>query len=752
MAKVSKLQLASYEIPDNYFFPTRQDRNSALPNPSEGTYCAVANNPNVPMDDEQTANWYLEYFNGANWTLVSISDDYALIVTNDGLKALTQAETGSYKLVISRVCVREQNVPVGEKVTEWNINNFIYGTNVITSTTKSLLVLDTAYIGNTTFSLAHNFGWKINLANGGIQYSLLLDVDTIALDFGNNLGTAANPKYQQKVDYNVGAIGLFVKDPLTNQDVLFAVGNLSDPIKKYTTTATRIGNSVKIYLNTTLSNLGYVSDLSVMPESVGSIPEVVNEEDLQRIYNADYTPYNLYLVDNLYDSGIPALAVRKGDPSTTSSLSWTYFTPNDNSMSIDRSIVESSVKDYMVVAFDNGFYVPATGNPGDPKPQGIIVGESIIYDGSVFNNTTRYNYKFSLDNGGSGYEEGQTFSITAGSQSNPVIFIFTITSVNTAGKVLNYTVNITTGDQEVTVSEASPTPISGTSGAGLLFSITSVDRTTTGIQWNFDPSWINKPLYATKDTSNPGLLTTTESNAFIGWCTGINSIKLALDLRSEATYDKYGTTRYASNNQVKNGTDKGKVAVSTKELWDNFLQITNPDDSNARGNDISKPIEVNTYTKFNKVIVGANYSNADTIDENNVSFYGRSYRAQWGDLAEFYRSDKMYLPGTLITIGSGMAEITEARMDCNGIISDKPGYVLGEKTDDKDLPVALIGKVPVRFSTDCDPRFGDRIYLSKTEPGKASTIPNGRCLGKVIDKGTELNRQPTIMCSIKISF
>ena len=47
MAKVSKQQLASYGIPDNYFFPTRQDRDGALPNPSLGTYCAVANDANV---------------------------------------------------------------------------------------------------------------------------------------------------------------------------------------------------------------------------------------------------------------------------------------------------------------------------------------------------------------------------------------------------------------------------------------------------------------------------------------------------------------------------------------------------------------------------------------------------------------------------------------------------------------------------------------------------------------------------------
>ena len=753
MAKVSKQQLASYGIPDNYFFPTRQDRDGALPNPSLGTYCAVANDANVKLDDTETAYWYLECFNGANWTIVSISEDYALIITNEGLKALTQADLGGYKLEISRVCIREQSVPTGSRVIEWVSNDFIYGTPNPSAVDKSLLVLDSNYIGNTTFTLKHNFSWRINLANGGVQYNILLDVDTIGLDFSNNLGSDTNPQYVQKVDYQIGAIGLYVKNPSTGAETLFAVGNLSKPIQKYTTTATRIGNSIRIYLNTTLSNLGYVQDLSVLPESVGSIPEVVTEEDLLKTYNADYTPYNLYLVDNLYDSGVPALAVRKGDPVSGSTLTWTYFTPNDNSMEIDPSIISEDVKDYMVVAYENGRYIPATGISENPKPQGIKVGDSIIFDGSVVNNTTLYSYTFSLDNGGTGYEAGQRFSITAG--KDPIKFIFTITAVNTIGRVLNYTVNITSGDQDITVNSQTPNAETSTTGSGLLFSITSTSRTEqNSITWNFSPDWFNKPLYVTADASKAGELTIEETAAFIGWCTGSNSIKLSLDLRSEATYTKYGTTKYASNDQVKNANTAShvtKVAVAPRELYNNYLQTTVPDNSSQRGASKENPIIVDTYTKFNKVIVGKGMSSNDAID-SDVSFYGRSYRAKWGDLAEFYKSDRLYLPGTLITIGAGTAEITEAKIDCNGIISDKPGYTLGEKLSDYDLPVALIGKVPVRFSSDCDPKFGNRIYLSKTEPGKASTIPNGKCLGKVIDKGKDLNRQLTIMCSVKISF
>jgi hypothetical protein len=757
MAKVSKLQLASYKIPDSYFFPTRDDRNAAFVNNTiePGTYCAVANNPNVNMNDVETAYWYLEQYNGSNWTLVSISDDYALTVTNEGLKALSDAQIGGYKLEISRVCIREQTVPVGQNVVEWTENNFKYGTKTPTDASRNLLVLDTSYTGNNTFNLRQNFSWRINLANGGMQYIVLLDVDTIALNFAEPSGTNLNPIYQQKLEYDVGAIGLFIRpaegsNSGNKNEVLFAVGNLAKPVHKYTSTATRIGNSLKIYLNTTISNLGSAF-VEVTPEAVSGIPEVVSEEDLQKNWKADSTPYNLYLVDDYNSSGIPALAVRKGDPSTTEEITWSYFTPNDNAIPVKEGEIEPGTKNYMVVAWNGGAYEPAVGKHTSPKPQGILVGSSIIYDGRVVNNNALYKYRCDILNGGSGYSVGEKFKITS---DNGVEFIITVSAVNNQGKVLNYAYTPLFGDVAVNINRVKPTAETTTRGAGLEFKIISTDQSKDKtLFWNFSVTDINKPVYVS--STKPGELTTAEETPyFVGWCTGTNSIKLALDLRNEATTDKYGTTKYATTAQVINTSkqsDTSRVTVTADKLAANYLQITLPTNSSVKGYNQNNPIEVNTYTKYNKPIIGAGYDT--NIPANvDVSFYGKSYRALWGDLAEFYRADRMYAPGTLITIGAGLAEITAAKVECNGIISDKPGYVLGNKEDDKDLPVALVGKVPVRFADDCNPQFGDRIYLSKNKPGCASTIPNGKCLGKIIDKGEKLNKQPTIMCSVRISF
>ena len=189
-----------------------------------------------------------------------------------------------------------------------------------------------------------------------------------------------------------------------------------------------------------------------------------------------------------------------------------------------------------------------------------------------------------------------------------------------------------------------------------------------------------------------------------------------------------------------------------KNLQNNYLQKTRI--SGNPGDTKNNQIIVDTHVKFNQTIVGKGVKDmptSPTYDEN-VSFFGLAYRAWWGDLAEFYESDEIYEAGTLVTIGDGEAEVTIAKAECNGIISTAPGYELGEKKSAFDLPVALVGKVPVLMAKDCIPHFGDRIFLSKTEPGRASTIPFGRCLGKIIDKDDNLKNKKTVMCSVRISF
>lgn len=757
--KVSKRQLlnSGYNLDENSFFATRIDRNNYYSNSDiyldTGTYCAVANDPNVNKDDTENALWYLEVYNGANWTLVSLDDSFALVVTNAGLKALTKIKEDpiQYSLIITRVALRSEPIPAGTSMINYTDTEFKYNSK-IQGNNPNLVVLDTADSSiNRTFSMNGNLSYRINSANGGIQYIIKLDTDTKGLDY-NNL---VNSKPTERLKYNIGAVGLYVQDPEDDKkEILFAVGSISNPIYKYTTTATQTGNSVKLYLNTTLSNLGYVSDLTVMPEDTGSLPEVVKETDLPEHWDPTTTPHNVYLVDNLFDTGVPALAVRRGDPSTTTPIEWTYFNPSNNVIEIDSGLISQDVKDYMPVIYDGYQYVPATGNSGT---LGIKIGNSVIYDGEIVNNTSLYTYNITVapQHEGSGYKVGDTFKLT---QDN-VEFTIIVTEVTSSnGYVRNITYTPQNGNINVSGTELTPLVIHS-SGQGLKLNVNSQSRSEI-YSWteDFTQAWLNKPVYVSNTT--PGRLTNEITETFIGWCTGVGEacrLKLSLDLRSNATETLYGTTRYATNEEVKNGnptSGSNSSAVTPEKLHNNYLNITMPTVSGANGTTVSNPITIYPYVKFDKTVVGKGYDSPaiESINNQDVSFYGRSYRALWGDLAEYYRSDKVYSAGTLITIGAGPEEITIARQICNGIISDKPGYILGDQLSELDLPVALIGKVPVLFAKDCDPCFGDRIYLSKTEPGRASVIPNGKCLGKIIDKGKDLNRQPTILCSIRLSF
>ena len=104
----------------------------------------------------------------------------------------------------------------------------------------------------------------------------------------------------------------------------------------------------------------------------------------------------------------------------------------------------------------------------------------------------------------------------------------------------------------------------------------------------------------------------------------------------------------------------------------------------------------------------------------------------------------------MITFGKGAKEISIASIECNGIISTKPGYQLGNKKSDNYLPVALTGRVPVIMDGFCLPKFGDKIYLSKMKKGCASTVENGKCLGKIIAK--DFGTARSVECVVRIEF
>lgn len=743
--KVSRSSLLSYQIPDNLWFLDRNEtkvindkefisRNDYfLQHPTllqAGLYCAVGGNPYITSNEASynELTWELERYNGINWVTVNAIQNYSLTITNVGLQALAEATTGSYKIEITKVqMIADVISNPARPIISWTNDDFYNR-----ETKNHDLVIDWS-----EDVLRNHLTWRVNLGNGGIQYQLSLNSDTTAWD--------------GRESYNVGAIGLYVTDPNdATKYILFGVACLPAAIAKYATNVSGTGNSLRFYLNTIIDNLGYISNVTQLPSDDHSIPEVANENDLLEKVDGISSLYNMYLVNNLMGTNLPALATRQfADDHET--INWMYFTPSSNLIQVSETSFASNVKNFMFVYWDSddNLYKPADGADKEKFPIGMRSGNAVILTGDINNTSLTYLYNPSVQEGsGLNYSRGDKLYYTATTSDASITFDVTVIDVDPSGAILETLITPLAGQIPVNVADVTLQYAGGYGvGSGALFSCTSSEQST--VVWNFPSSWINNDAYI--DTgANVGLLTNVnhlqEEDLPIGRFVGPTSIRYTgiTAAVSDASTTNKGITQYATSTEVGDVANSGLAAsfktVVPQALQTNYIQKTSV--AGNPGYTADNPIYVNTHLKFTTPIV----SNIT----NGVAFQGLAYRAIYGDLAEYYRSDKLYDPGTLITIGSGPAEITAARSECNGIISEYPGYELGEKKDEKDLLVALVGRVSVLFDGLCSPKFGDRVYLSAITPGRASTIPNGNCLGKVIDKSPQ--GKIKIMCSVRINF
>ena len=103
--------------------------------------------------------------------------------------------------------------------------------------------------------------------------------------------------------------------------------------------------------------------------------------------------------------------------------------------------------------------------------------------------------------------------------------------------------------------------------------------------------------------------------------------------------------------------------------------------------------------------------------------FAKATSAQYADLAEMYRADANYAPGTVVEFG-GTAEITIASTDHStrvaGIVSTNPSYLMNATlSSDHVVPVALTGRVPCQVVGTI--AKGDRLVASCT-PGVATLL------------------------------
>lgn len=164
-------------------------------------------------------------------------------------------------------------------------------------------------------------------------------------------------------------------------------------------------------------------------------------------------------------------------------------------------------------------------------------------------------------------------------------------------------------------------------------------------------------------------------------------------------------TAYVDNGVIKN-YDGTKTIVN----WDS-------DSFNFNVSCYTPNISCTNITAANNAIFNDAMFNGTAVFRNTIQ--GCSLCALWADLAEMYKSDADYAPGTLVMFG-GDAEITVAKDGiANAVITDKPGLILngsGER-DGIYKGIALVGRTPVLAIGPIN-RF-DRLAADPSRPGVA---------------------------------
>lgn len=180
----------------------------------------------------------------------------------------------------------------------------------------------------------------------------------------------------------------------------------------------------------------------------------------------------------------------------------------------------------------------------------------------------------------------------------------------------------------------------------------------------------------------------------------------------------------------------GMVRSFASNTWNFFSNVRSEPTSTVNWSDTG--IAWDTI-KAGNVTPGANvaYNLGSTAAWWNVvygnTFLGRSTSASYADLAENYRADDYYAPGTVVVFG-GSEEITISTIDHDsavaGVISTEPAYLMNSEAT--GLPVALQGRVPCQVQ---GPVSKGTVLVTSITPGVAQAIDNTKFIpGCVIGK------------------
>lgn len=185
---------------------------------------------------------------------------------------------------------------------------------------------------------------------------------------------------------------------------------------------------------------------------------------------------------------------------------------------------------------------------------------------------------------------------------------------------------------------------------------------------------------------------------------------------------------------VSNGVANGQLFHEVFRV----SSVVNPNqsDANPASAILGDVIHIGLDSKFNTVELSKPTTVKGNLTLVGGELIGTAVRARYGDLAENYITDAFYQAGTLLMVSPNAkfeATINKGTMPYLGVVSDKPGFILGDRTnmieESESIfePIVLTGKSPVKVHGTVKAQGqiikGDVLFPSPYISGTAIAIP-----------------------------
>jgi hypothetical protein len=325
----------------------------------------------------------------------------------------------------------------------------------------------------------------------------------------------------------------------------------------------------------------------------------------------------------------------------------------------------------------------------------------------------------------------------------------------TAGTTISATGNVSGGNITTAGDVDATGNITAASfaGSGALLSALNGSNITTGTVAAARVATLNQ-----NTTGTAGGLSSAVTVQLTGNVTGSATFTNAGDTASIATTLTADPTITLTGDVTGSGTmtNLGNVSFATTIAADSVALGTDTTGAYVQqgatsGNGISGSVnsESGTFT------VASNATDASTpstiiFRDSNASFSANiatltATQARYADLAENYLSDHDYDPGTVISIG-GPLEITICGLGDYpaGVISTDPAYLMNSDLT-AGLPVALVGRVPVRIFGSV--QKGQLVYSDIM--GRASKNSEGHLIGIALEDNAD-EGEKLVECMLKL--